>query len=354
MGATSLASELGKNLIINPTMELAQRGLSFAGLTSSQYVLDRWKWSIGGTTDVDTERSSDVPANIESEKSIKITNNSATPIGAGDTHYFLQRVEGFNIRSIKKKNLFASFYVKSSLVGFYSFTLFNGGGDQNFSDKLTINQANVWQKVIFRIPKVPTDLGVWNFINEPGLTLGVGLGTGTNSVRSTNFGEWIVAVNNNKVGITGQLDFGNNAGATFFMTQVQLHEGIDKIPFDRLIRPFSQEIELAQRYFEKSYDIDVAPGTAFALGRVGWGVNNYGVMDNLSFISEAYKTRKRTTPIITFHSFNFGTINRFSDVSGVDRVPSANIIGETHFEWKHGDASSSIGTFFHYTADAEL
>ncbi len=146
-----------------------------------------------------------------------------------------------------------------------------------------------------------------------------------------------------------------SAGATQYRTTGwQCNEGSRVLPWSLMLGDDLQEIDILQRYFEKSYDVDIDPGTAGALGRVQWSVLNYGVMNNNSFISEPFKTIKRVPPTIIGFSATLGTINRFSDEGGVDRVVSFSSIGTKHFGWKHADASSTTGMSYHYTAQAEL
>jgi hypothetical protein len=77
-------------------------------------------------------------------------------------------------------------------------------------------------------------------------------------------------------------------------------------------RPFNQEIALCQRYWEKSYDYSVQPGTASVLGNglmiatntlAGSTAGNMG-----GYNSMPYRVEKRTTPTLVWYDFD-GTAN---------------------------------------------
>ncbi len=135
---------------------------------------------------------------------------------------------------------------------------------------------------------------------------------------------------------------------TFDITQVQLEEGSVATDFE--YRSIGEELALCQRYFCKSYDYNVAPGTSDFTGYVyehqtrnhdngTWGVN---------FIVEM-----RTNPTVILYSPSTGTSGRISNNG--DKVASGGDIGTKRI----GDVlitggSAAHGSYYHYTADAEL
>ncbi|MBR7538755.1 hypothetical protein KC221_21395, partial [Mycobacterium tuberculosis] len=51
----------------------------------------------------------------------------------------------------------------------------------------------------------------------------------------------------------------------FCLAMMQLERGDRATAFD--LRPLAHELQLCQRYYEKSYNLDVPPGTADGIGR---------------------------------------------------------------------------------------
>lgn len=112
-------------------------------------------------------------------------------------------------------------------------------------------------------------------------------------------------------------------------------------------RNYQEELELCQRYYEKSYDINTAPGTA----------TNNGIMyETGSAFTIRYKQRKRIfNPTVVGYSPNSGASGNGYDFTGaVDRVFNGAVTGDTGFGFLlNGMPSSSIGGT-HWTADAEF
>ena len=118
---------------------------------------------------------------------------------------------------------------------------------------------------------------------------------------------------------------------------------------------YSEMLRRCQRYFEKSYDIEVAPGSITTSGVV------YRTLDAgpLSFASPGairFKVNKRATPSVFVYGMitgASGTIN----LAGTDRAAVVIFIGETGASTyvnniSGGTAGSSCSA--HYTASAEL
>jgi hypothetical protein len=90
----------------------------------------------------------------------------------------------------------------------------------------------------------------------------------------------------------------NNTNEIFRIANVQLETGNQATAFDW--RPYITELQLCQRYYEKSYNVDVAPGTTStqyscysSSGSAG------GVTTNYIDTWVSFKVMKRTTSTIT-------------------------------------------------------
>ena len=84
------------------------------------------------------------------------------------------------------------------------------------------------------------------------------------------------------------------AGLTWTIGNVQLENGTLATSFDW--RPYGTEFALCQRYYEKSYDVDVAPGTASAVGYFRSVVASNSVANTQFYNTAVFKVPKRATP----------------------------------------------------------
>jgi hypothetical protein len=76
--------------------------------------------------------------------------------------------------------------------------------------------------------------------------------------------------------------------------------------FETAGRDISDELRLCQRYYEKSYDLDVVPGTnlgaGYPMGGHGWVVSGIASDDAIIGSSRPFLVPKRSTPIVTTYS----------------------------------------------------
>jgi hypothetical protein len=79
------------------------------------------------------------------------------------------------------------------------------------------------------------------------------------------------------------------ASEKFAIAQVQLEPGTVATPFE--FRPYGTELALCQRYYEKSYNIDVAPGSVSFVGET-W---IYAATVSMAAPAISYKVTKRTS-----------------------------------------------------------
>src|SRR4029077_16929784 len=85
-------------------------------------------------------------------------------------------------------------------------------------------------------------------------------------------------------------------GATFQLTSAKFELSPVVTPFQQM--PVQQELARCQRYYEKSYDLGILPGTALA--RTGQEFFGYWGTSAASYsFGVRYKTPKRAAPAVT-------------------------------------------------------
>ena len=263
-----------KNRIINGAMVIDQRnaGASVTQNTSTQYVTDRFGVYGSVTSKCTVQQSSTAPTGFNN--SLIVTSSSAYTVGAAETFFLTQIIEGFNTADLgfgtaNAKTVTLSFWVRSSLTGTFGGSLMNNAYDRSYPFSYTISVANTWEQKSITIAGDTT--GTW-----VGATNGVGLrvhwSLGTGSTLSATAGSWVGAEEYSATGATSVV--GTN-GATWFVTGVQLEVGSTATSFD--YRPY--ELALCQRYYFRN----TASATNRMLSAGGQCYATSGIVANIVF-----------------------------------------------------------------------
>jgi hypothetical protein len=144
------------------------------------------------------------------------------------------------------------------------------------------------------------------------------------------------------------------AASTFEVTNVKLEIAAAASPVRR--RPIQQELALCQRYYEKSYDLGTAAGTASA--RPGQEFFGYwGVSTATYLLGVRFKMSKRATSTVTLYSPTTGASGNVDNGATADVTAAAAQIGINGFQVSTASFTPSAignGLRIHWTADARL
>jgi hypothetical protein len=236
-----------KNRIINGSMMISQRGTSFASssVTNGDYQLDRWyAWCNNGSANATVAQSSTAPVGFIN--SLLFTNVTAVTVGSADRAQLTQVIEGLNCTDLNwgtsdAKTVTLSFWVRCSLTGQFGGSLQNSATNRSYPFAYTISAANTWEQKTITVAGDTT--GTWLTTNGIGIQLNFDLGCG--STLKGTAGSW---ASTNYRGATGDVNLTANAGATFYITGVQVEKGSTATSFD--YRPYGTELTLCQRYYE--------------------------------------------------------------------------------------------------------
>ena len=326
---TPRLDKLDKNYIINGGFDFWQRGSDWTGnVLSTDYRADRFLLytDTGGAGNI--KRTEDAPANTDIQYCAEFDMTSTPQDGDNRNHRHIHRIESVFSRSLKGKNLNLSFYYKTTDFTHVDIRLRVPTVRDNWSSATEISLTEY----------AIVDDGSWNrlTINIP-------------SVANIEDGFEILIFTK----------FRSSAGATNWkITGVMLTEDSGTVQeFTRAGRDYAEELQLCQRYFEKSYDIDIAPGTL-----IGFGGTEGRVVITLTGTAAIqtkllFNTRKRDTPVMSGFS-------QYANSSNADREfgtdPASTLLGfgnlsetgcEPAFNSNRVDTSRYS---FQWTADAEL
>jgi len=243
-------------------MQISQRnGTSSTNIEGNtvKYHLDRF--SIQGASldelSAGVAQSTDAPDGFS--YSMKITVN--TPESAIASNEFVsvyQKMEGQDFQDLAygtsdAKDITVSFYVKSSITGTFSFTIYRDESTDRVVNKTyTISSANTWERKTITIAgdtsaAVNNSTGAtwWNCWH-------LAAGSDYDSVTSSTWANY--SSTNWAGGATDTVITTN--GATWAITGVQLETGSQATAFEH--RSYGEELSLCQRYFQK---LDYRRGT---------------------------------------------------------------------------------------------
>ena len=349
-----------RNIIINGDMRIAQRGTS--STTAGYETVDRIETSVNDLDETPTFAQVDVSSGTSPytegfRKAFKITNGNQTS-GAGGADYiiFRHKIEAQNVANSgwnytsTSSFVTLSFWVKASVAQNYYFSLLSSDGTlQNFPMETGSLTANTWTKITKTIPgaanvQFDNDNGIgieldwWPFAGTDYTANGVALNTWAAFAAGTRF------PNHTSTWYTTN-------DATFEITGLQLEVGSVATDFEH--RSFDQELALCERYFEKSYNYSVVPGTVTDAGLLMWLANRN---PGLPHTNLRYKKTKRANPTVTIFNTNTANSNTLRDKDSASNLtPQVTRLGEKGCTI-HTNTSVALGNFiaYHYTADSEL
>jgi hypothetical protein len=344
-----------RNRIINGDMRVDQRNAGASvNVSSGGFAVDRWYVDTTTNASFTGQRNAgSVTPPSGFTNYLGYTSTAAYSPGANTTCTARQFIEGFNSADLawgtaNAQTVTLSFWVRSSLLGTHSGSLSNGAGNRSYVFSFSISAANTWEYKSIVVPGDTT--GTWATDNTGGIGVRFNLGTGTGTFGATATG-WQAG---NLVGLTTAVQISATNGATFYITGVQLEAGSVATPFER--RSYGQELALCQRYYEKSYDTETAPGTNTTTGC--WCSVNINAADFYDFGRCQFRVTKRTNPTITMWSTDgtFGvffnaTANANSGNSG-SRFVGQN--GCSFFSSNSAMSPNTAAVYTHWSATSEL
>jgi hypothetical protein len=295
-----------KNRIINGDMTIDQRNAGALVSNANGFITDRWSLAKFDTTGgaYSGQQITDAPTGFTN--SLRVTVTTSVAQSADQYWQAFQKIEGYNVADLgfgtaSASQVTVSFWVKSSVTGTYSVSLFNDGfGSTNraYVTTYTINAANTWEyKTVTITGDGTAGAGYWGTTNGVGIGVYFDLGCGTNQQATAN--TWTTS---NARRVAGTVRLMATGSATWQITGVQLEKGTVATSFDYL--PYGTELQLCKRYYQTINGIQATSAAA--------------VVGSILYASFAYPVEMRATPTFSLSgplSFDLIYDNTFTQSS---------------------------------------
>ena len=352
-----------RNRIINGAMVVDQRNEGASQTpTNGAYMLDRWTINVSQASKLTQQQNAgSVTPPAGFSKYMGFTSSSAYSVLTGDYFVFSQYIEGLNSADFawgtaSAATVTLSFWIRSSLTGAFGGSLRNNAADRSYPFSYTISAANTWEQKTVTIAGDTS--GTWLTTNGIGVIVTLSLGAGSTFNGTVN--AWSAG---NYLQPSGSTSVVGTNGATFYITGVQLERGSTASSFE--YRSYGTELQLCQRYYQKSYAIETVPASVTKLNIVGGAVGLYGVWAGLNSISFAVQMRAAPTFVYYDSAGNASKVSAYLNTGGwTDNltanytIPLANTLSTNSFVMGAYNPPTSTNqnnnTFLHYTVSAEL
>ena len=348
---TTASPSLGRrNLIINGAMQVAQRGTSATGVSSSGYkTCDRWLFNYNTTIVNTISQDSDAPSGFGSSLKVDCTTADAS-LAAGNFLIIQHRIEGQNLQGLKYGDSGAeavtlSFYVKSNKTGAASLGLLQpDNSNKMYSSSYTINSANTWEQKT--VTFTGDTSGLINNDNGIGLQIDFFLNSGSNFTTGTLTNDWQALDNVDRN--ASNLGFGGSTDDYFAITGVQLEVGSVATPFEH--RSYGEELALCQRYYQKLFSstnygyptssIVMAYISTDAFGSVSFA-QPMRAAPTLTTTGNFRLSDQSATSAATSVSFDSGRTGIYTTEIGVNTAGSL-VTGESYHIQNNNDNTASL------------
>jgi len=255
---SSDVSQLGKNLLINGSCSVAQRGsVTGIGGSGDNGTFDRWLFvSGGGATGRVTVSQASLSAADRATTGqgyameIDCTTAEVT-VAANDIMWLVQRIEAQNLQHLKygnaaAKTLTLSFWFRSPKTGAHFVAAKQDDGTDTYIREFTIASADTWEKFTVTFPGDPT--GTIN--NDTGsgysITFPIINGSTYHGTKDTWTGS------SSQYSTSDQQNLLDNTANNIYITGVQLEVGSVATDFEH--EDYGTTLAKCQRYYFRQTD----------------------------------------------------------------------------------------------------
>jgi len=349
------------NAVGNPTFEVAQRNCGSL-LTNPGFVSveDRWWAAKSGATNVDYQRLSTSTAagsaivlpgtNFALTTSlIRLTNKAVTSsLAASDQAGLLQQIEGIRFRELSSDVHSMSLLVRSSVANLkFGIGVRDLSGSRSLCKLCQLGAANTF--TLISLPNLPLFPPAGSFsmaAGAIGYSINITAAAGSTLTSPAN-DTW---QNSSFTAAIGQDNFcAQPVGSTFDIAFVQHEPGA--LCSTLMDLPFTQNYDNCLRYFCKSYDYEVAPGSVSTLGMLSL------MQQSTTAVNGPLRFPKALARLPTFTAYNHvtGAANSLRIAGNSYAVSSTDGLGKGGLDGLNTATLPAVvlgsTAYCHYTAD---
>ena len=329
----------GRNLLINPHGRVNQR--QPASNADDTYGHDRWV-ALTQTGTIAVSTLADVEDGTPSMMRLTQSQASAQRMG------YAQIIEGANCKHLRGKAVVLGGRLRYSSAAAVRYAILEWTGTE---DVVTSDVVNSWTNGTFT---------AGNFFLASNLTVRA-VGSLTPAAATLADLTALTAALGSAFNNLIVLVWTEGTAAQNATLDLSLQFERGTVPPGREFRPIGIEQALCQRYYEKSYDPNVAPGTSTSAPGGDYSVVPSNTIANTqSYGKKGFRTTKRAAPTVTIYGYQ-GTAGVVSHHNGTDLAAGSGAVfgpGVSGFTPYNGSGGSvtpaNFDILFHWVADAEL
>ncbi len=320
-----------KNIIINGSMRVAQRGTSFTDPASGAFTLDRWKAGVHTSTaaanytqEADAPTAAQAGTNfVNCLKHTCTTTDTSTAVTI--RYYTKYQLEGYDIApagfgQAGVRYMTLSFWHKHTKTGINSFGIVSGDNGRHYVAEYTQTTSDTWEKATHTFPVDTT--GTWATDNSKALSFYFATHIGSNYHGTAN--TWGTG---QAYGTANQVNNYDSTSNSMRFTGVQLELGSTATDFEH--RSYGEELALCQRYY---YHSGYNGGTPYGGGSLCFVAFN---------ASEAAGTN--LFPVTMRASPTVNIKDAASNVGGIHKAGTGNITSGVSPNWTGNADNNSKG-----------
>ncbi len=342
VGSNNISPFAGmKNRIINGNFEFWQRGSSVTLVPNTlRWLADRW--TAAGYQQGRHQRVSvtSPPTGLVSRYALRVGSSTTGEVASGTRMASRQKIESVNCLDLSGQVVTLSFWIK-----------FSAGTISSISNTGQSAYSDFYYTIMFNTTSTDSDAG-GDVGGDSQSYVGISNGSlPTTWTKYTLTATVPAGCNNISVNFQfGALGSTSSADSAYYdVTQVQLEAGPVATSFEW--RPYGQELALCQRYFCKSYNVSVNPGSITDAG----AVQIEGATSAYKYQYIPFKVSMRTAPTITTYNPSNGSSGKAIVTGNVEITGDAQLIGNDGFIGGMNVSPSSYQWVrFHWTAQAEI
>jgi hypothetical protein len=238
----------------NGSMEISQENSSSSVTLppgSAKYILDGWVVTNTGSAALTSGQNSFPPSGLSSALQVLVTTPAPT-IGPSDYTFIFQDIEGQRCRRLGwgaggALPITIAFWAFAVRPGLYSGSVTNPPTfNRSYPFSFTINAGSTWEYKVISIPGDTT--GTWTKDTTAGIRVTIAMACGSNFLGTA--GAWTAG---GRYGVTGTVNGVATTSDIFILTGFIMLPGIELPAVTHplyVMRPYEQELALAQRYWQ--------------------------------------------------------------------------------------------------------